>query len=380
VIRAAAILAALLGLAAGQSFFNARALGEPAGPAEARIVGVGGPAALSWLNPGILVDLDQTAFGLSVLGNGTIGGSPSGNRFIGTARPAGFHAAVPLPLNTRLRLGLDERFNQDFDTWADSAPGQTWRYQVTGRGGIYSLRAGLAWSFLGVGCIGVEYGRLVGAAREDWRFQVPGGYESTDTLEIDYFGNTVKAGFAGQTERFSLAASFTPGYELTARSLKKVHGVVEDSVRTSHVGLPWRVDVGAGVNLLERLDLVFGAEYRPWSGMTLNDTLPGWGTRDAWRFSGAAEIGLTDRHPLRVGYSYTDWYYGAVDPDGGTTPVTAHALHLGTSLPIPSFGSIDIGTELARRSGGGLTEYAGRLMLTLSYREAWERRTRRWGY
>lgn len=376
--RSIGLLLALASALAGQSFFNPRALGEVSPVADARALGLGGNSALSWLNPGYPVELDRTTLGLTALGAGALGRSAAGDRFIGNARPAGFNSAVPLPLGLRLRLGVDESFNQDFDTWADSVPGQNWRYHVTGRGGVYALRAGLAWSFAGTGCAGIEYRRLIGASRENWRFQVPGGYVSTDTVEVDYSANAVRAGLAFRAGRFNLGAAFDPGYRLTARSLKKVHGVVGESLRTRTLVLPWSVELGAGFELTDRLGIVAGAEYRPWSGIEFTDSFPSpdWGTRDAWRFSLGAEFDITPSHPLRVGGSWTDWYFGTA----GAEPVSALGLHLGTSVPITGFGSIDIGAELARRTGGELAEYSGRLMFTLAYQEAWLRRTRRWGY
>ena len=64
----------------------------------------------------------------------------------------------------------------------------------------------------------------------------------------------------------------------------------------------------------------------------------------------------------------------------GNEPITDHRLHLGTSIPIPKFGSLDIAAELSRRDGGYLSETSGYLTLTLAYHEAWLKRTRHWGY
>jgi len=68
--------------------------------------------------------------------------------------------------------------------------------------------------------------------------------------------------------------------------------------------------------------------------------------------------------------------YGQLAP----LPITENAVHLGTSIPIPKFGSLDVSGEVLLRSSPVLDEVAGRLMLTLSYTEAWTKRTRRWGY
>jgi len=89
---------------------------------------------------------------------------------------------------------------------------------------------------------------------------------------------------------------------------------------------------------------------------------------------------------VRVGYSRQTWYYSAVDTyfDPGfqfhNLPITEDGVHLGTSIPIPKFGSLDVSGEILLRHSPVLDEVAGRLMLTLSYSEAWAKRTRRWGY
>ena len=378
-MRALTGILVALAIGQGQSFFNTRGLGELGAPADARSLALGSPAALSYLNPGILVRLDRSAFLVSGIAAGTYGSTDGAGRLIGNVRPAGFVAAIPLPLGLRIQAGVDERFNQDFDIWQDSAPGQPYRYRVTGNGGIYTLRAGLAWSVLDLVCAGVEYGRAIGASREDWRFQLSGEtYSSTDTVEVDYAGDALKAGLSFQTERFGIGAFFDAPLELEASSYRLVNGRVEDSITRHRLSIPWTLAVGANASLTNRVDVSAGLEYRPWSDITIDDTASAYGFRDALRASAGVSFGVAPGWPVRLGYSYTDWYYLAAGTGKGSAPY-AHAVHLGTSVPVPGFGSIDIGAEVARRTDGNLTETVGRVMLGLSYREAWLRRTRRWG-
>ncbi len=352
-----------------------RGLGEINPPADARIMSLGSPAALSYLNPGILVHLDKTCFNGTALAIGTIGSETGQNRFIGNIRPAGFHSAVPLPLNSRLVMGIDQRFNQDFDVWSELLSDTAYRYHIVGRGGIHALRAGIAHSMFKTGCIGIEYNRLVGSSREDWRFEtLEGAYVSIDTIELTYSGNALKIGASVQAELFSIAGFYEPSVRLNAKSSRRVHGVVKDSIKDYKIKLPNLFALGATVNPFEKLVLVAGLEYRPWSGITVNNTASE-SNRDAIRFcfGSACPVGPVQ---LRLGYSYQPWYYTAA----GNEPITDHRLHLGTSIPIPKFGSLDIAAELSRRDGGYLSETSGYLTLTLAYHEAWLKRTRHWGY
>jgi hypothetical protein len=69
-----------------------------------------------------------------------------------------------------------------------------------------------------------------------------------------------------------------------------------------------------------------------------------------------------------------------VHPYQVSTSVPQNCLHLGTSIPVPKFGSLDLALELTQRKASSLSEVCARLTLTLAYREPWGRRTRRWGY
>ncbi|MFO7675588.1 MAG: hypothetical protein R6X12_04675 [bacterium] len=377
------LLAVLLfaACAPAQSWFNVQGLGDIGRTPDARSAATGAVAALGWQNPAWLVSLPQTRISAALLGAGALGVDDAGSRLTGTFRPAGFHAAVPLPLGGRLALGFDETFNQDFDIWTESLPDNPYRYHVVSRGGVYALKAGIAWSFLDAACVGLEYSRQLGAARERWRLEASGGsYISVDTVENDFVGNAFKAGAALELGRFGFGAWLAPGHDYGVRTLRRVHGVIGDTVTERSVSLPWSAAAGLRFAPIDRLNLFAGAEYRPWSGIEVNGGLnSAW--RDAWRIGGGGELLLARDVPVRLGYSRADLYY---DVGWGiyqvAWPVAEHRLHLGTGLPIPEFGALDLGLELARRSGGGFTEYAGRLVVTLAYRESWQRRTRRWGY
>jgi hypothetical protein len=370
--------------ACAQSFFNSRGLGEITPAGEARIAGLAEPSALSTLNPGIFVGLTQTSFHVTALGAATLGTQDGNSRLLPDARPSAFDVATPLPFGARLFGGINQKFSQDFNVWSESLADTAYRRHIIGRGGVYALRAGLAKSLFGKVCIGAEFNHVLGGSRENWRFELEnGGATSTDTIEVDYVGNTFKVGGSFQSRMFSLAAYYEPRLSLQARRYKHVHGVINDTMRLYHISLPQSYSLAAAVNPTSKVGLDLGLTVTPWLGATIarNDSVLNLGYKNVWRGSIGAEYNLDSLHPVRVGYSRQTWYY-----DAGTyeiqieTPITENGIHLGTSVPIPKFGSLDISGEVILRHSPVLDEVAGRLMLTLSYSEAWTKRTRRWGY
>lgn len=372
-MKTTAVLFTLIAAVFGQSFFNMRGLGEITPVAEARLNALGDPTALSVANPGAFVSLPGTRFDLSALSTVLYGSQRGQTRLLGDVRPAAFQTAVPLPLTGRLILGLDQRLNQDFDVWSESVP-DSYRRHVIGRGGVYALRAGLAKSFFEHFCIGLEYDHHLGAAREDWQFHTgTGSSYSTDTVEIDYSGSGLRAGASFQTSRLGAGLLYEPRLGLTALRYTRVHGVTADSLRTYRLRLPHVIGIGITGSPLEKLRLIAALEYRPWAGATADDAILGY--QNTWRASVGSEFDLLENVPLRLGYSHQNWYYNSVEG-----PIVEHAASIGSGLPIPRFGSLDFAGSVFLRSSGGLTETAGRLTVTLAYREQWQKRTRRWGY
>ena len=377
------LTSALVCLSQAQSFFNARGLGEITSAGEARIAGLAEPSALSTLNPGIFVGLNQTSFHVTAVGAATLGTQGGDSRLLADARPAAFNVAAPLPFGTRLFGGINQRFSQDFDVWSESMPDTAYRRHIVGRGGIYALRAGLAKSLFGKVCVGAEFSHVLGGSRENWRFELDnGGYTSTDTIEVDYVANTFKVGGSFQSRVFSLAGYYEPRLSLAARRYERVHGVISDTTRLYDISLPQSYSLAAGVDPIDRLGFNIGLTVNPWSGATITEdsSVANLGYRNVWRGSIGVEYRIDSLHPLRVGYSRQTWYYDAGAFQQIATPITENGIHLGTSVPIPTFGSLDISGEVLRRNSRVMDEVAGRLMLTLSYSEAWAKRTRRWGY
>jgi len=391
------LISALASPVSAQSFFNARGLGEVTPAGEARVAALAGPSALSTLNPGIFVGLNQTSFHITSLAAATLGTQNGSSRLLADARPAALNIATPLPFGTRLFGGINQKFSQDFDVWSESLADTAYRRHIIGRGGIYALRAGLAKSLFGNVCIGAEFNHVLGGSRENWRFDLDnGGYTSTDTIEVDYVANTFKVGGSFQSRVFSLAAYYEPRLSLAARRYKRVHGVVSDTARSYDISLPYSYSLAAAINPVSKIGIDIGLTVYPWQGATI-DSASSLGYKNVWRGSIGAEYAVDSLHPVRVGYSRQTWYYNSPYyyywQLNRSIPIIEDGIHLGTSVPIPKFGSLDISGELLIRDAhtegiayapednpGSLREFAGRLMLTLSYSEAWAKRTRRWGY
>ena len=378
--------------ASAQSFFNSRGLGEITPAGEARIAGLAEPSALSTLNPGIFVGLNQTSFLVTALGAATLGTQNGNSRLLPDARPAALNVATPLPFGTRLFGAISQKFSQDFNVWSESLADTAYRRHIIGRGGIYALRAGLAKSLFGKVCVGAEFSHVLGGSRENWRFEMEnGGNTSTDTIEVEYVGNTFKVGGSYQSRLFSLAAYYEPSLSLQARRYKHVHGVISDTTRFYDISLPNSYSLAAAVNPTRRVGLDLGLTVTPWHEATITrgDSTSSLYYKNVWRGSIGAEYNLDSLHPVRIGYSRQTWYYSAASYITDTithlpvlvpVPITENGIHLGTSVPIPKVGSLDISGEVLLRHSPVLDEVAGRLMLTLSYSEAWTKRARRWGY
>jgi hypothetical protein len=371
-----------------QSFFNSRGLGELTPSGEARIAGLAEPSALSTLNSGILVDLKQASFQVTAIGAATLGTQGGNSRLLRDARPAAFNVATPLPFGARLFGGISQKFGQDFDVWSESLADTAYRRHIVGRGGIYALRAGLAKSLFGKVCVGAEFNHLLGGSRENWRFELDnGGYTSTDTIEVDYVANTLRVGGSFQNRVFSLAGYYEPRLNLQARRYKRVHGVISDTTQFYNILLPQSYSLAAAVNPTNKIGLDLGLTVYDWQGATITPQGNSGSSlhyKNVWRGSIGAEYSLDSLHPVRVGYSLQTWYYDAAASSiyqvEAKAPITENGIHLGTSVPIPSFGSLDVSGEVLLRHSPVLDEVAGRLMLTLSYSEPWTKRVRRWGY
>ncbi|MGQ9707816.1 MAG: hypothetical protein ACUVUR_02945 [bacterium] len=366
-------------LSPAQSFFSLHGLGEFNLPADARNAAAGNPVALTVTNPGLFINLHQTSMKISLFTTGVVGRQNNMTRALGMVKPGAFYGAVPLPTRTRILFGVDSRFAQDFDVWSESIADTTSRFHISSRGGIYSLNLGLAQSFLNHLCLGVQYHQLIGGSREDWHFCTPEGSITTDTVEIDYSARTLRFGVATRFSILTLASSYDLPQTIRARRIKHIHGVIIDSLQTYRIKLPSFITFALSAEPTQRIQLNAGVELLPWSEAMINDTSSHY--RNTWRGSLGLKYEPIPAHPVRLGYSFGDWY--CFNTATGK-PINESGIHFGTGIPIPRFGAVDIAGELLFRfsltPSGTLRETAGRLTLTIAYEEIWAKRTRRWGY
>ncbi|MGQ9678416.1 MAG: hypothetical protein ACUVUD_03955 [bacterium] len=370
-----------ISLTLAQSFFNIQGLGEPVYSATARTSALGKPVAISPGNPGNFIHLSKTSIEMTLGGIGTIGQQGNMLRGVFNIRPLTLYAAFPLPIRTRILLGVDEIFNQDFDIWSESLSEIAIpRHHIQSQGGIYSLNAGIAQSFLSHFCLGIILRSHLGGNREKWDYITTEGTIATDTIAIDYSALTARLGIAVQFNPVTFTASYDLPFNLTGRRWKLVHGATSDSLHIYQIQLPSILNVGAEIgSVWKTASLFLGLELRPWTQAKINDIAAGYVS--TLRPSLGVEYELLPDLPLRLGYSATGWYC-LITPTN--KPIKEKTLHLGTGIPVPKFGTIDFAGEVIFRKGqtpsGWLKETSGRITLTLSYKETWSKRTRRWGY
>lgn len=364
-----------------QSFFNIQGLGEPVYSATARTSALGKPVAISSGNPGNFIHLSQTSIEMTFGGIWTIGQQATLTRGVLYIRPLTLYGAVPLPSRTRVLLGIDEIFNQDFDVWSESLSEIAIpRHHIQSRGGIYSLNAGVAQSFLSHFCTGVLFRVHLGGAREKWHYVIPEGTIATDTIAIDYSAFTTRVGAAVQFTPVTFTTSYDLPFQLTGRRWKLIHGKTPDLFRAYQINLPSILNLGAEIGpLWQNVSFALGLEVRPWTHAKINDITAGY--RSILRPSLGIEYEILPNHLLRLGYSTADWYCLIATTK---KPIKENAFHLGTGIPIPKFGTIDLAGEAIFRKGqtpsGGLKETSWRIIFTLSYQETWAKRSRHWGY
>lgn len=373
-----ASLSLLADIGTAQSCLNSLGLGEVTGSGDAANLAIGDPYALSNINFGNLVELSQTELAVAAVGNLTIASSRVGTRAVAAIRPVSFWLAAPLPLGLRLGGSLQESFNQDFDIWSDSAPDIAYRRHIIGRGGIYGLRAGLTKAFINHLGVAVTYKRVIGGAREDWRFEIDNArVTSVDTIEIDYSGNTFELSAAVRYRPVVIAGLYEPSLQMVATRYRLVHGIVSDSTVSYQLRLPQTFHLAVRVSPTDRIAASLGLTMRPWSGATVqqNQQQPReLGFRNSSRASIGVDYRLTSGEILRAGFAVGSGYYDVL-----AVPMVERSVHLGASVPVRGFGSLDVAGEIVSRRTS-LSETAARLTLQLSYGERWERRVRRWGY
>jgi hypothetical protein len=359
-----------------QSFFSMRGLGEEIINTDAVMTSLGSAITLSYQNPSYPVLKEKTVFEAGIIGSGVLGKESNYQRFLADARPNYLKGIFALPLGFGFGLGLSERFNQNFDIYSDTTTNPGYQRHIVGYGGIYNLSVGVSRSFFQHASLGFEYNRNFGNAQESWFFEaLPASNTTTDTVTTNYRGDALKFGLSASIWHFTLGALYENNLPIYIDSKVLSHGVVTDSISGLKFEFPPRI--GFGLSFIPISKLLIGLDYfyRNSKDIKIGDS-----TNAIYRNSSKYSLGLAyklnEKYTLRLGYRNYDWYF----TEASNQPIKEQAITLGSSIPIPKFGSFDIALELINRKGGSLTENICRLNLTLHYEEAWEKRKRHWGY
>ncbi len=369
-----------------QSFFSMRGLGEEIINTDAVTTSLGSAISLSYQNPSYPLIKEKTIFEVSIIGNGVYGKEENHSRFITNVRPSYVKGIFALPLGFGFGIGLSERFNQNFDIYSDTAINPDYQRHIVGYGGIYNAGVSISRSFFNHVGLGFEYNRSFGDAQERWFFETSSGsYITTDTVATNYRGDLLKFGLAANMWIFDLGILYERNFPIYIDSRVLTHGMVTDTIMGLKFELPPKIGFGLSFNPISQLTICLDYFNRNSEDIKIADT-----TLSIFRNSNKYSIGLiynlNNKHQLRVGYRYYDWYFVAAESiyDWGfwvpPPAIKEQAITLGSGIPIPRFGSFNFSLELINRKGGSLTENICRLNLTLHYEEAWKIRKRRWGY
>lgn len=358
-----------------QSFFSIRGLGEEIINTDAVMTSLGSTISLSYQNPSYPLLKENMIFQAGIMGSGVYATQSKNHRFIADARPNYLKALFALPFDFGLGLGLSERFNQNFNIYSDTTL-RGYQRQIIGYGGIYSFEVRVAKSFYKHIGLGFEYNRHFGSGYEQWFFQaLPSITITTDTIATKYRGDGLKFGIYANLRNFNLGAIYEKDLPIYIDSRVLSHGAVTDSVSGLKFELPPRIGFGLSFNLMNDFTICLDYFYRNSQAAKINDS-----TRAIYHNSNKYSIGLVynrfEQHPMRIGYRYYDWYFA----DHTDKIINEQAITLGSGIPIPKFGSLELALELINRRGSSLTENICRLNFTLHYEEAWKIRKRRWGY
>lgn len=359
-----------------QSFFSMRGLGEEIINTDAVMTSLGSAITLSYQNPGYPVLKENMIFEAGIIGSGVLGKESNHQRFLADARPNYLRGIFALPLGFGFGLGLSERFNQNFDIYSDTFTNPGYQRHIVGYGGIYNFGVSLAKSFFQHASLGFEYNRDFGRAQESWFFEaLPASNTTTDTVTNIYRGDVLKFGLGASIWHFTLGALYEYDLPIYIDSKVLSHGVISDSISGLKFKLPPRIGFGLSFIPINQLFICLDYFYRNSQAIKIGDS-----TNAIYRNSSKYSLGLayklSEKYTLRLGYRNYDWYL----TEASNQPIKEQAVTLGSGLPIPKFGSLDIALELINRKGGSLTENIFRLNLTLHYEEAWEKRKRHWGY
>jgi hypothetical protein len=363
--RLALVVLSLAGVAFAESFFSARGLGEEWGMVDARTFGL---YTLGPTNPAYGINFLIPTFSATFLTEYLNGRENHSSRNIGDFVPMNVMGFMPLPFDFGFRVGLAERFNQDFSVYSDSIVTGTTSYQrhIVGKGGVYGATFGAGKNLFKHLTLGADYTWFFGSSVEEWGLKVyEGGYVTKDTTDAVFSGYNFKLGGSLQTQLFTLNGLWETPIGLNVAS--ELHSVAKTETASSRFRTPSAWGLGLSINGPKNTRLFFDYRNQPWAGSN-----PSLGFTNGATYAAGLEL---KRVPITIGYRNRSWPVLSVMDK----KISEQAIFVKSSLPISYWGDFHFGVEFLQRGDGSLTETGLRLMTSLSFEEPWKRRHRRWG-
>lgn len=383
-LRLGVVLALMLGTAraaAAQSLFNAVGIGTPMDPLDARAIALGGMGI--GLLGGDMIPTDPAAAANLGLPTMIMTARPSWVSFDRSTPSESGHfqstlfplmgLAYPLPhvgvLSLTLGSVLDQRFRANRTRQVSLYDTTTTVEDVyLSKGGVSSIRLGLARNLGSHLSVGVVYGRYTGSTTKQLERTFP-----LDTLIATYqaggfwtySGSLVSGGASAQFGAVArVAGSFTWSSALTATASSTTEG------GSTSYDLPFQYRVGGSVLLTRGVTFNAGVERANWSAVkagTFHDGSAG-STTTSFGFglelTKASMFGRTS--PIRLGYRRTQLPFASA---GSGKPIEK-SLSAGLGITFHKAGDytlagVDLTLERGTRQDATLLEHFWRGTFTL---------------
>jgi len=382
-------LSTLLGLASvasAQTPFVLDGIGQNVENGTARDVGRGGwgVAERDTLNPGSLnpaaaADLRFMQLLFSGAGERTLDSAPGQDRVTWRTHLPFVRLAVPLrsgKLAFHAGFHVKRTFEYESYTLFTVDPfGQEYQgYETYQRkGNIIQIPLGLAWRPLEQVAVGAAV-NLVRGPVEDRLAQTfddgPLANDYSHRLELE--GHSVTASvLVSELGRFSLGASVTTGYDLTADRTEKIEAVAGTFTEQDEVAMPAEYRAGFMVDLGRNWRFGADGAYTAFGDIGEQTVWPG-ELCDEWTVSAGFERRLARKErgrgyvsPLRFGLQRRHWGY-----EMNGSPIEETVVSVGSGVPFRNWrGTIDISLSYAwigNEADNGVESQALRLGLSIS--------------
>ncbi|OPX18311.1 hypothetical protein BXT86_01850 [candidate division WOR-3 bacterium 4484_100] len=247
--------------------------------------------------------------------------------------PFQFKIAVPVYEGFFLSAGNRERFNQNFDLYAENS---NLRIHLLGSGGIEEIYGGVNKLFPWGG-FAVQGSYLFGKNTEVWNYFIS-DYTIADTFTMTYEGFIFSAGI--RLKIVDIA------YEFLGSVTQK------DDTSSSEIDFPERLSIGVSPDFKNiRLSLLF--EHSFWEG-------------DEYLSPNRFRCTIF-KDNLSISYSFNPWYLSGVQEN---------RLDLNLNIPIKKVGLVTAGLSNWLRCRGSIREFKFVPELKFTIRELFARRRR----